>query len=186
MLENKNLVKLSRFLSLVLRHKPETIDITLDDNGWCNVDELIKKINNHGEALGFELLKEIVETNDKQRFKFNDNYTKIRASQGHSIEVNLNLSQVEPPEILFHGTPTKNIVLIKKNGLLKMKRNHVHLSESIETARTVGERRGKTSVLTIDSKQMYEDGILFYKSDNNVWLTDFVNPKYIYFEHTIF
>lgn len=165
----------SRLLSLVLRHKPETIGITLDENGWTDVKILINKI---GSGFTFEELVEVVETNDKKRFAFNDNKTKIRASQGHSLGIDLKLLQTIPPEFLYHGTATKNIQNIYKEGIKKGKRDHVHLSHLISTADKVGSRHGTPSIIKIDTERMWKDGIKFYVSDNGVWLTDYVDPKY--------
>jgi putative RNA 2'-phosphotransferase len=175
----KNLKSTSRFLSLVLRHKPEEIGLQLDENGWASVDELIEKVNAKGNNVDIDLLNEIVETNDKKRFAFNDDKTKIRASQGHSIEIDLALQPIAPPDVLYHGTATRFVESILKEGLIKQQRQHVHLSEKLETATAVGARHGKPTILIVDAKQMYEDGFLFYKSENNVFLTDCVGVKYI-------
>ncbi len=172
---------LSKFLSLILRHKPETIGLQLDENGWANVEELIQKINATGQSIDHELLNSIVVTNDKQRFAFNEDKTLIRASQGHSIEVELQLKETQPPAFLYHGTVDKYITAIKAEGLKKMSRQHVHLSSSKETATLVGSRRGKPVILIIDAPKMCEDGHLFYLSENNVWLTDCVPAQYIQF-----
>jgi putative RNA 2'-phosphotransferase len=171
----KNVKSTSKFLSLVLRHKPEEIGLVLDENGWVSVDELIQKIND----IDIDLLNEIVETNDKKRFAFNDDKTKIRASQGHSIEIDLDLGPSIPPDVLYHGTATRFVESILKVGLTKQQRQHVHLSEKLETATAVGARHGKPVILIVDAKQMQEDGFLFYQSENNVWLTDNVEVKYI-------
>ena len=175
----KNLKSTSKFLSLVLRHKPEEIGLQLDENGWANVDELIEKVNANCNKLDINLLNEIVETNDKKRFAFNDERTKIRASQGHSIEIDLALQPIIPPDMLYHGTATRFVESILKEGLTKQQRQYVHLSEKLETATAVGARHGKPTILIVDAKQMHEDGFLFYKSENNVWLTDNVGVKYI-------
>jgi putative RNA 2'-phosphotransferase len=175
----KNLKSTSKFLSLVLRHKPEEIGLQLDENGWANVDELIKKVNVKGNKIDINLLIEIVDTNDKKRFAFNDDKTKIRASQGHSIEIDLNLQSILPPDVLYHGTATCFIESILKEGLTKQQRQHVHLSEKLETVTAVGARHGKPTILIVHAKQMQEDGFAFYKSENNVWLTDNVEVKYI-------
>jgi putative RNA 2'-phosphotransferase len=175
----KNLKSISKFLSLVLRHKPEEIGLLLDENGWANVDELIKKVNAKGTNINIDLLTEIVETNDKKRFAFNDDKTKIRASQGHSIDIDLALQPIKPPDILYHGTATRFVESILKEGLSKQQRQHVHLSEKLETATAVGARHGKPTILVVNAKQMQEDGFLFYKSENNVWLTESVGVKYI-------
>ncbi len=174
-----NLKTTSKFLSLVLRHKPEEIGLLLDGNGWVNVDELIEKINDKGKTLDKHLLETIVDTNDKKRFAFNEDKTKIRASQGHSVEIDLNLQPIQPPAVLYHGTATRFVESIMKNGLQKQQRQHVHLSEKLETATAVGARHGKPTILIVDANQMQEDGFIFYKSENNVWLTDNVAVKYI-------
>lgn len=172
-------IELSKFLSLILRHKPETIGLIVDNNGWADVLELIEKSNKHDVKLDFERLNLIVEKSDKKRFAFTSDYSKIRASQGHSINVDLNLKEAFPPDILYHGTVLKNIESIKTHGLLKKERHHVHLSKDTETAIKVAIRYGKPIILVIDSKQMTEDGIKFYLSENEVWLTEIVAPKYI-------
>lgn len=174
---NENQKKsISKFLSLILRHNPEKIDLQLDPNGWADVDELISKSSVHFTS---EELEEIVETNDKQRFAFNADHTKIRASQGHSIDIDLALAPQQPPEFLFHGTVAKFLDGIRKDGLQKMSRQYLHLSHDRHTAEKVGSRRGKPVILNIRSGQMHRDGILFYLSDNGVWLTDQVPPQYI-------
>lgn len=171
--------RIGKFLSLVLRHSPETIDIELDENGWANVQELIEKCKKHRYHFSKEDLIEIVETNDKKRYSFNDTQNKIRANQGHSISIDLALTPVEPPEFLYHGTATRFLPSIMEQGIIKGSRQHVHLSKDKETATKVGSRHGKPAILTIMSGKMYKDGILFYQSDNGVWLTDYVDTKYI-------
>ena len=174
-----NKYKHSKFLSLVLRHKPSNANIKLDKNGWVNVDELLKGLKEVNRDLSIKELKEIVSTNDKKRFEFNNDETKIRASQGHSVKVNLDLKSERPPMKLYHGTVDKLVDTILKEGLKKMNRHAVHLSEDIETATKVGSRRGKPVILEINSGHMNADKIKFYKSKNNVWLTDNVPAKYI-------
>ena len=171
--------KISKFLSLILRHQPETIDLILDENGWANVDELREKCSKHKISFTLEDLDEVVETNDKKRFIFNEDKTKIRANQGHSIEIDLALIPQQPPDFLYHGTAQSNLDSILENGIEKRNRQQVHLSQDKETATKVGMRHGKPLILTIKTGKMFEDGILFYLSENNVWLTDFVNAKYI-------
>ena len=182
-MNEKTAKSVSKFLSLVLRHSPETIGLKLDENGWADVDELIIKCNNRGSQnqMTAELLGYVVENNDKKRFAFNEDKTKIRASQGHSISVELNLTEAEPSEFLYHGTIEKFMESIRKEGLQKMARQHVHLSKDRETAIKVGSRRGVSQILKIKSGEMYKDGFLFYLSENNVWLTDEVPAKYIEF-----
>lgn len=170
----------SKFLSYVLRHHPEIINLNLDENGWADVDELITKSKRDSyEGFTFEELDEIVQTNAKKRFAFNEDKTMIRASQGHSIDINLALIPQQPPEFLYHGTAQSNIESILEKGIEKRDRQHVHLSQDKETATSVGMRHGKPIILTIKTGEMFENGIEFYLSDNEVWLTDFVNSIYI-------
>lgn len=182
-MNEKTAKSVSKFLSLVLRHSPETIGLKLDENGWADVDELIERCNKNGSQnqMTAELLDYVVENNDKKRFVFNENKTKIRASQGHSISVELNLVETEPPEFLYHGTVGKFLENIQKEGLQKMSRQHVHLSKDKETAVKVGSRRGIPQILKIKSGEMFKDGFKFYLSENNVWLLDEVPTKYIDF-----
>lgn len=175
-------IKISKFLSLVLRHKPETIDLELDENGWADTNFLIHGMLKANYSIDIKNLKNIVESSDKQRFKFNDDFSKIRANQGHSINVDLTLEQKLPPEILFHGTATRNIDAINRNGLLKQNRHHVHLSSDRETAEKVGIRYGKPIVLKIEAGKMSAVGFEFYLSENGVWLTEKVDTKYIKFQ----
>ncbi|MEP1489725.1 MAG: RNA 2'-phosphotransferase [Algibacter sp.] len=177
---NKN--NISRFLSLVLRHDPDKIGITLDSQGWIDVEILLNQMNTHGKTFDFNQLCEVVETNDKKRFAFNDDKTRIRANQGHSIAVDLQYEAIQPPEYLYHGTVAKFMDAIKENGLLKMSRHHVHLSESLETATKVGARRGNPIILTVRSGEMFKQGKTFFKSDNDVWLTDEVSTEFINFK----
>lgn len=169
----------SKFLSLVLRHKPENIGIKLDKNGWVPVNELLTQLEVHKRGITFDELKEVIESNDKKRFEFNDDETKIRASQGHSVKVDLQLKSERPPNKLYHGTINKNVDTIMVKGLSKMNRHAVHLSDNLETATSVGSRRGEAVILVVDSAHMYTDGFKFFKSKNGVWLTDNVPSKYI-------
>lgn len=175
----KYLAKISKFLSLVLRHKPETISIKLDENGWADVAELLEKLNAYGITIDSATLTTVVTTNNKQRFSFNETLDKIRANQGHSIEVQLDYILQQPPEILFHGTGEKFVGSIMKSGIDKRNRHHVHLSKDFETAHAVGQRHGKPIVLEIIAAQMYADSYKFYLSENGVWLTDYVPVNYI-------
>lgn len=177
----KNLVKISKFLSLVLRHKPSTVGLTLDPGGWVQVDELLAAANNTGVPLNKDVLRQVVEQNDKQRFSLSADGSKIRANQGHSIPVNLDLEPVFPPEFLFHGTATRFLKSIQKQGLLPKGRNQVHLSPDKPTATKVGQRHGKPVVLTVQSGQMHESGFTFYRSANGVWLTDKVPVEFLLF-----
>lgn len=176
---NQQHKNISKFLSLVLRHMPDTISLNLDENGWADISELIEKCNQHNVLLNIQLLEEIVTTNDKQRFAFNDDKTKIRANQGHSITVELDLEDKMPPEILYHGTAERFLGSILKNGILKQSRQQVHLSANIDTAKKVGARHGKPVVLTVKASAMYNAGHKFYLSQNGVWLTDFVHPEFL-------
>lgn len=179
MISDKQLTQISKFLSLVLRHQPETIGIQLDPNGWTSVAELIEKANKYGVAFDRDVLNQIVETNSKKRFAFNDVFDKIRASQGHSVEIELGYTNQKPPEILFHGTGEKSVRLILDTGIEKRNRQHVHLSSDIETAIKVGQRHGKPFVFKVLAEQMYNDNFEFFISDNGVWLTDRVPTKYL-------
>ncbi|WP_407404014.1 RNA 2'-phosphotransferase [Chryseobacterium sp.] len=171
--------KVSKFLSLILRHQPETIHLNLDEHGWANVEELRTKSSKKRIYFTLKELEEVVETNDKKRFIFNKDKTKIRANQGHSIDIDLALKPQQPPEYLYHGTADVHVASILEKGIEKRSRQHVHLSQDKETATKVGRRHGKPIILTIRTGKMHEDGILFYLSENGVWLTDFVDPKYI-------
>ena len=174
-------VKISKFLSFVLRHQPQAIGINLDENGWVDVVELIEKTNrsNNDIRLTEAVLEEVVRTNSKKRFAFSDDGTQIRASQGHSVKIDLDLKPVEPPEKLFHGTATRFVDSILKDGLIPKQRHHVHLSKDLATASQVGKRHGKLAILEVDTKKMYESGYKFYVSDNGVWLTDSVPVEFI-------
>lgn len=171
--------RISKFLSLILRHQPETIGLKLDENGWADVEELRVKSAQKRVHFSVEELDEVVETNNKKRFAFNDDKTKIRASQGHSIDINLALEAIQPPEFLYHGTAEANISSILEKGIEKRTRQHVHLSADKETATKVGMRHGKPTILTIRTGKMHEDGLSFFQSANGVWLTEFIDPKYI-------
>lgn len=174
-------VKQSKFLSFVLRHHPESIGLTLDENGWALTSDLIAKAGEHGRMLTLEALKEIVATNDKKRFTFSPDFSKIRASQGHSLQIDLQLKEQNPPAILYHGTAEKNLDSIRQKGLLKGQRQYVHLSVDQESSRRVGMRYGKPVVLTIEAARMQKDGYTFFISENGVWLTETVSPAYIKF-----
>ncbi|MFZ6011121.1 MAG: RNA 2'-phosphotransferase [Bacteroidota bacterium] len=179
MITEKENNKISKFLSLVLRHQPEKIDIQLDENGWTDVAILINQANKNGFAITKEILRHVVDTNAKKRFAFNDDRTRIRASQGHSVEIELGYAPQPPPEILYHGTTETSVSSILAIGLEKRSRHHVHLSADAEIATKVGQRYGKPVVLRIAAMQMFKDGYQFYMSENHVWLTDHVPAKYI-------
>ena len=174
--------KLSKFLSLVLRHQPQMIHLALDEGGWADVEELMAKSQSGGMKMDFNTLSYVVENNDKKRFSFSPDLKKIRANQGHSIAIDLGLTAKEPPILLFHGTATQNIKAIKEMGLIKGKRHHVHLSADEETARKVGMRHGKPVILRIKAGQMYQESFEFYQSENGVWLTENVPASFIEFE----
>lgn len=167
-------------MSLILRHQPDVIGVELDENGWLEVDKLIEGINKKkGMNLNFETLTEVVEENDKKRFAFNEDQTKIRANQGHSAKVDVELKETIPPAKLYHGTVAKFVDAIMETGLVPMSRLHVHLSADVGTATNVGSRRGKPLILEIDADSMHKDGCLFYRSENGVWLTQEVPARYI-------
>jgi putative RNA 2'-phosphotransferase len=166
-------------LSLVLRHSPQAIGISLDANGWTDVDTLISKARQGGKALDHETLLRIVATNDKKRFTLSEDGTRIRAAQGHSIEVDLALAPIDPPAILYHGTATRFLASIQTQGLIAGKRRFVHLSADRETARRVGGRHGKPVVLVIDTPGMKIRGMHFYRTENDVWLTAHVPPEFL-------
>ena len=165
-------------MSLILRHKPETIGITLDEHGWADVDELIEGIS-RTQNFNMDILEEIVRTDEKQRYSFNDDKTKIRANQGHSIEVDVELEEKEPPEILWHGTGEKFATSIDNIGLIPKSRLYVHLSKDEETATTVGRRHGKPVLYMVNTREMYKDGFKFFLSKNGVWLTKEVPVRYL-------
>lgn len=172
--------KTSKFNALILRHKPETIGITLDEHGWANVQELIDGINATGKHhLNMELLEEIVRLDEKQRYSFNEDRSLIRANQGHSIPVDVDLRETLPPKVLYHGTGEKYVPSIDEQGLIPKSRLYVHMSADKETAKTVGSRHGRPVIYEIDCKSMSEDGYRFYLSENHVWLTKAVPAKYL-------
>ena len=168
----------SKFISLILRHRPEVIGITLDEHGWANVDELLAGIN-RTRPLDMAGLEEIVRTDEKQRYAFNAGKTKIRANQGHSVHVDVELQPVTPPALLYHGTGEKYVPSIETRGLIPKTRLYVHLSGDYDTARKVGARHGSPRVYQIDAARMTADGYVFYRSVNGVWLTKQVPPQYL-------
>jgi putative RNA 2'-phosphotransferase len=179
MIEEKQTKAISKFLSYILRHEPAEAGITLDKNGWTDVSMLLKQLGDRFPTLNKSLLEYIVATNSKQRFAFNEDKTMIRASQGHSLDVELNYLAQEPPMVLFHGTAQGNVNAIMQEGLKKQSRHHVHLSENVLTALQVGSRHGRPVVLKIHAGKMHEAGYTFYVSANHVWLTDFVPAAFI-------
>lgn len=175
------ITKQSKFLSFVLRHEPGAIGLQLDGAGWADVEELLARCRAHGRAITRERLEEIVATSPKRRFAFSDDGARIRASQGHSIAVDLGYETARPPELLFHGTVAAALAAIRVEGLRRMQRHHVHLSADEATAQNVGARRGKAIVLRIAAGAMSGAGFTFYRSANGVWLTEAVPPQYIAF-----
>ena len=173
-----DLKKTSKFISLILRHKPETIGISLDEHGWANVAELIEGISKT-QYIDMAMLEEIVTTDNKQRYSFNEDKTLIRANQGHSIPVDVELPEKKPPVILYHGTGEKYVSSIDEQGLIPKSRLYVHLSKDEQTAKTVGSRHGRPIIYEIHASEMYEDGYIFYLSVNGVWLTKSVPVKYM-------
>lgn len=173
---------LSKFLSYILRHEPQSINLTLDNEGWANIDELIRLANAAGQDVAREQILEIVASSDKKRFTLSDDEAHIRAAQGHSLKtVAIDFAEQQPPATLLHGTALKNIEAIKLKGLIAGQRQYVHLTEISDTAKATGIRYGKPIILTIDSLIMYQDGFKFFLSDNEVWLTEHVPVKYIGF-----
>lgn len=175
------LVRLSKFLSLVLRHKPEVIGLELDKGGWASVEELLEQTNAHSRHLTMEMLRQVVAENDKQRFAFSADETRIRASQGHSIPVDLGLRSQAPPDYLYHGTAARHLPAIREGGLTAQARHHVHLSSDEATARRVGSRHGRPVVLSVRASSLHQDGAPFYLSANGVWLVEAVPPAYLEF-----
>jgi putative RNA 2'-phosphotransferase len=176
---NSRLVKVSKYLSKYLRHAPDAIGIKLAPGGWVDVDELLTACAKNKFPITRQELQIVVEFNDKQRFSFNSTGTLIRANQGHSVEIDLQLEPAVPPDILYHGTGRKSVESILEKGLCKMSRHHVHLSRDIAIAKTVGARHGQPVVFTVFTGAMHQAGHVFYCSDNDVWLVDHVPPEYL-------
>lgn len=170
--------KISKFLSFVLRHNPHVIGMDLDNEGWASVDELIEGAHKIGKKIYHDQIKQIVANNDKQRFSLSDDGKRIKANQGHSIKVDLELTEKEPPHFLYHGTARKFMTSIRKQGVTPSGRHHVHLSVDYETAKDVGRRHGVPVVLQVLAQEMWFDREKFYLSANNIWLTNKVAPKY--------
>lgn len=174
----------SKFISLVLRHKPDAANLSLDKYGYAQVDELVAYLNKKYGGFTVTDLDTIVETDDKQRYSYNNDHTKIRAVQGHSFPVDLELEAQQPPQLLFHGTSTKYLDSIMEKGIISKSRQYVHLSKDVDTAYTVGLRHGAgTVILVVSAKQMWKDGYKFFLSDNGVWLVDEVPTKYFSLYH---
>ena len=167
----------SKFMSLVLRHKPETIGLALDAEGWASVPDLLARMAAHGHRLSRAELEALVAQNDKKRFTLDGD--RIRAAQGHSIEVALGLEPVTPPDVLYHGTASRFVAAIRVEGLTRQSRRHVHLSPDVATATSVGQRHGKPHIFTVDTVRMVRDGHVFFQAENGVWLTERVPPDYL-------
>ena len=177
----KETIRASKFLSLVLRHEPERVGLTLGEAGWVGVEELLQAVNRHGVALTLDDLRHVVATSDKKRFAFSEDGLRIRASQGHSVEVDLQYPPQTPPEILYHGTAARFLDSIRQHGLQKMERHDVHLSAETKLTLQVGGRHGKPVLLTIRAGDMHRAGFVFRCSANGVWLVDNVPPQFIQF-----
>jgi putative RNA 2'-phosphotransferase len=175
------LVRVSKFLSFVLRHQPEAIDLELDSGGWAYIDDLVEKSMESRRPLTAELIREVVEKDEKQRYALSEDGQKVRARYGHSIEIDLGIDPIEPPEILYHGTVSRHLGAIHMNGIVKGGRQYVHLSPDIETAIEVGRRHGRPVVLEVMAREMHNEGVNFYRIENGIWLTEDVPPKYIRF-----
>ena len=177
----ENLKRASKFLSLVLRHNPGKIGIELDEAGWVPVEDLLVAIRERGRGVRLERdkLQQVVDTNDKKRFEFSEDGLRIRARQGHSVQVELGDEAQEPPECLYHGTPEKFVEAIRSAGLLKMNRHAVHLSSDYETATKVGSRRGRPVIIKVRARELHADGHEFRLTGNGVWYTDHVPKEYL-------
>ena len=172
-------LKLSKFISYILRHKPDSIGLTLDSQGWASIDELIDKSNARGTVFGRVDLLKMVDGNDKKRFSISNDGQRIRAAQGHSVRVELGLAAQEPPHVLYHGTATRFVSSILAEGLKPQSRQQVHLSADETTAHRVGQRHGKPTILTVEAALMHAEGFKFFLADNGVWLTDHVPPAFL-------
>lgn len=182
MKDSSQTVKVSKFLSLILRHSPATIKLKLDENGWADIDELLAGAASHGTKINRTLLEEVVADNDKKRFTISDDGKRIRANQGHSVKgVDLELVPVSPPDVLYHGTASRFAASIRDKGLVPGSRHHVHLSADSATAVSVGQRHGVPVVLTIQARALHEQGQPFYLSANGVWLTGPIDKRFITF-----
>ncbi|MCI8422306.1 MAG: RNA 2'-phosphotransferase [Lawsonibacter sp.] len=171
-------IKMGRFLSLVLRHNPGAAGITLDEHGWADVQALLDGVNRTGRCLDMETLERIVRENNKQRYAFSEDHTRIRANQGHSLQVDVELRQAVPPQLLYHGTAARFFPSIQREGIRRMSRQYVHLSETFQTAMDVGRRHGAPLVITLDAAAMARDGIPFFRAENGVWLCEQVPTQY--------
>ena len=181
LMNEKETKRISKFLSLILRHEPERVGLMLDEAGWTDVDDLLQAVNRHGVPLAPDQLKHIVATSDKKRFAFSDDGLRIRANQGHSIDVDLQYDPQIPPELLYHGTATRFLDSIRAEGLKRMERHHVHLSAETKVTVQVGARHGKPALLIIRAGDMSRAGHFFFHSANGVWLVDHVPTGFIEF-----
>lgn len=182
---SKELTKDSKFLSLILRHKPDLVGIEIQEEGWVKVESLLEKCAEFGRPISKETLRIIVESDEKQRYSFKDDGEYIRANQGHSIDVDMSFKEESPPIILYHGTARKNIESIKRQGLTKQNRQYVHLSKDFHTARTVGSRHGTSVVYNVKAYEMSKQGYKFFLSENGIWLTEWVPTNYLSFNNDL-
>ena len=180
-IDEKSVRRISTFLSLVLRHKPDKIGIQLDEAGWVEIEVLLEALRKSGQKISRDLLEHVVRTNDKQRFTIDESGQRIRATQGHSVEVELGYAPADPPAILIHGTPETAVTAIRESGLQNIKRHHVHLHCDSSIASAVGARRGTPVLLKVKAQEMAKEGFVFYVTANQVWLTDHVPPRFIEF-----
>ena len=178
-MDAKELKPISKSISYVLRHRPDSVGLTLDESGWVDVEELLSAFARNGKKLTRDVLDEVVTRNDKQRFEFSADRARIRARQGHSVPIDLGYERAVPPEVLYHGTATRSLDSIKAEGLVKGRRHHVHLSTNQQTMLQVAMRHGKPVLLAIDAARMHADGHEFFVTGNQVWLTDHVPPQYL-------
>jgi len=178
--DEKTLKNIGKHLAYLLRHHPEDAGLNMDEHGWVSVDDLIAGVNEYSPYyLDYGILDEIVATDSKQRYSYSDDKEYIRANQGHSINVDVELDEAEPPDVLWHGTATQFVDAIKQEGLNPQSRLYVHLSDDLDTAIAVGQRHGRPFVFEVDSRAMHEDGYTFFLSRNGVWLTEEVPPEYL-------
>ena len=176
---NNDDVRFGRFISLVLRHEPSAAGLTLDEHGWARVDALIAGMNARGYQIDREALSRIVRENTKHRYSFNDDASLIRANQGHSVDVDVDLAEAIPPDVLYHGTTQRCVASIMAHGITRQSRQYVHLSLDVQTAISVGKRHGKPVVMKVNAAAMVHDGHKFWLSANGVWLCEAVPPEYI-------
>lgn len=178
-MDKQRLVKISKYLSKHLRHEPERLGLELAAGGWVPVATLLEACARARFPISRDELDAVVAGSDKQRFAFDETKTRIRANQGHSVEVDLQLEPAVPPTVLYHGTGAQNVESILATGLRKMSRHHVHLSPDTDTARKVGIRHGKPAIFLVDAAKMHAEGVVFYCSANGVWLVEEVPPRFL-------